>query len=199
MAKRRKHRNASLGSVNNIILRTLANGDKYGYEIIKEVEEYSDGKIKLKQPSLYSSLTRFEDKGLVTSYWGDSDIGGRRHYYHLTENGYTYYRIHVLKESTDNNSDEDDEILDEEQFIPYIVPNAHTRKCRDMNKNGIMQLIGRLRTLGVYQTLTDCMICSILEQCDEDCSYRAYLGKPLDDDAWSELKRLKEIFMEPTV
>ena len=92
-----------------------------------------------------------------------------------------------------------DEILDEEQFIPYIVPNAHTRKCRDMNKNGIMQLIGRLRTLGVYQTLTDCMICSILEQCDEDCSYRAYLGKPLDDDAWSELKRLKEIYMEPTV
>ena len=126
MAKRRKHRNASRGSVNNIILRTLANGDKYGYEIIKEVEEYSDGKIKLKQPSLYSSLTRFEDKGLVTSYWGDSDIGGRRHYYHLTENGYTYYRIHVLKESTDNNSDEDDEILDEEidDVVDEIIPPA---------------------------------------------------------------------------
>lgn len=101
MAKRKKKRIASRGSVNNIILRTLVNGDKYGYEIIKEVEDYSQGKILLKQPSLYSSLTRFEDKGFVSSYWGDSEIGGRRHYYHLTEKGMQYYKINILKETED--------------------------------------------------------------------------------------------------
>lgn len=90
MAKATK-KPASRGFVNNIILESLLTGDKYGYEIIKEVEEKSEGKIQLKQPSLYSSLKRFEAKGLITSYWGDSDIGGRRHYYTLTENGKNYF------------------------------------------------------------------------------------------------------------
>ena len=70
MAKKKRKKIASRGSVNDIILKTLVGGDKYGYEIIKEVENYSDGKIILKQPSLYSSLTRFEEKGYVSSYWG---------------------------------------------------------------------------------------------------------------------------------
>ncbi len=111
MARKKRKRVASRGSVNNIILRTLVNGDKYGYEIIKEVEEYSDGKIILKQPSLYSSLTRFEEKKFVSSYWGDSDIGGRRHYYHLTEAGLEYYKRVVLKETDDE--EDVSEILEE--------------------------------------------------------------------------------------
>ena len=63
---------------------------KMGYEIIKEVEQQTNGKVKLKQPSLYSSLKRFEQKGYITSYWGDSDIGGRRHYYSITPTGKAY-------------------------------------------------------------------------------------------------------------
>lgn len=114
MAKKKRKRIASRGSVNDIILKTLLSGDKYGYEIIKEVEEYSEGKIQLKQPSLYSSLSRFEEKGFVTSYWGDSDIGGRRHYYHLTDTGKSYFDnknsnkkspISILK-ATPSNSNE---------------------------------------------------------------------------------------------
>ena len=89
MAKKNKIA-ASRGSVNNIILNSLVNGDKYGYEIIKEVEQQTNGKVKLKQPSLYSSLKRFEQKGYITSYWGDSDIGGRRHYYSITPTGKAY-------------------------------------------------------------------------------------------------------------
>ena len=92
-----RKRTASRGFVNNIILESLLSGDKYGYEIIKEVEEKSNGKIILKQPSLYSSLKRFETKGYITSYWGDSDIGGRRHYYTITEIGKNYYNKTVNK------------------------------------------------------------------------------------------------------
>lgn len=119
MAKRRKKRVAQRGSVNNIILKTLLNGDKYGYEIIKEVEEYSDGKICLKQPSLYSSLGRFEEKQIVTSYWGDSDIGGRRHYYHLTESGKEYYKKEVLKIGTTEefDEDEDEDVVEDDDNI----------------------------------------------------------------------------------
>ena len=108
MAKRRKKRNASRGSVNNIILKSLIEGDKYGYEIIKDVESYSEGKIILKQPSLYSSLSRFEEKGYVSSYWGDSDIGGRRHYYHLTDLGIAYYQKAVLKITDEEDVEEDE-------------------------------------------------------------------------------------------
>lgn len=119
MARRKRKRVASRGSVNNIILKTLVNGDKYGYEIIKEVEEYSDGKIVLKQPSLYSSLSRFEDKKFVSSYWEDSDIGGRRHYYHLTDEGLAYYKKAVLKESDESVEDYMDELDKQSELIDF--------------------------------------------------------------------------------
>lgn len=75
---------AERGSVISTILEVLKSGDKYGYEIIKEVEQKTG--VLLKQPSLYSCLTRLENQGVITSYWTDSDIGGRRHYYKLVSN-----------------------------------------------------------------------------------------------------------------
>ena len=77
-----------LGSqINKLILKALVSGDKYGLEIIKEIETLTRGKTSIKQPSLYSALSRMEKKGLVSSFWRDSDIGGRRHYYSLTNLG----------------------------------------------------------------------------------------------------------------
>ena len=75
------------GQLSTILLSTLLSGDKYGYEIIKDIEEKSGGRLKIKQPSLYSSLTRMEKQKLISSYWRDSEIGGRRHYYSLTDYG----------------------------------------------------------------------------------------------------------------
>jgi len=141
MARKRKKRNASRGSVNNIILKTLVNGDKYGYEIIKEVEQYSNGKILLKQPSLYSSLSRFEEKSFVTSYWGDSDIGGRRHYYHLTDLGLDYYKKFVLKEADDLDDSEDknpNENFDSDNQLFTNV--AHEEDLFEQNDKSISSL-----------------------------------------------------------
>ena len=75
------------GHINTIILRSLYDGDKYGYEIIAEIERKSHGQYTLKQPSLYSALKRLEKDGYVTSYWGGSVSGGRRKYFSLTESG----------------------------------------------------------------------------------------------------------------
>ena len=82
---------ASRGSIAQIIITALSSGDKYGYEICKEIERLSNGVLILKQPSLYSSLRRMEEQDLISSYWQDSDIGGKRHYYSLTEKGKEIY------------------------------------------------------------------------------------------------------------
>lgn len=75
------------GHIDTIILNILAEGDRYGYEICKEVENKSKGSYELKQPTLYSCLKRLESQRLISSYWEDSDIGGKRHYYKLTDEG----------------------------------------------------------------------------------------------------------------
>ncbi len=79
------------GNIDTIILKTMLDEDKYGLDIIKEVEQRSNGTYELKQPTLYSCLKRLENQQLISSYWVNSDIGGRRHYYKLTDKGREFY------------------------------------------------------------------------------------------------------------
>lgn len=77
------------GHINTIILRTLYERDKYGYEIIEEIEHKSHGQYTLKQPTLYSALKRLESQGYINAYWKTDEVsnGGRRKYYTLTDSG----------------------------------------------------------------------------------------------------------------
>lgn len=77
------------GHINTIILRTLYERDKYGYEIIEEIETKSHGQYSLKQPTLYSALKRLESQGYINAYWKTDEVsqGGRRKYYTLTDSG----------------------------------------------------------------------------------------------------------------
>ncbi len=70
-----------------LILYELGEGDKYGFELTKSIENLSNGKIVIKQATLYSVLKKLEKSKFISSYWQDSEIGGKRHYYKLTENG----------------------------------------------------------------------------------------------------------------
>lgn len=79
------------GHVDTIILKTLISGDKYGYEIMKEIEQKSKGTYELKQPTLYSCLKRLENQGMISAFWKNSEIGGKRHYYKLTKKGRESY------------------------------------------------------------------------------------------------------------
>lgn len=87
------------GHINTIILRTLYEKDKYGYEIMEEIESKSHGQYSLKQPTLYSALKRLESQGYITAYWKTDEVsnGGRRKYYKLTDSG---------KEITEKNQSE---------------------------------------------------------------------------------------------
>lgn len=69
------------------ILFELNERDKYGFELTKDIETKSNGKIVIKQPTLYTVLKKLEKSRFISSYWQDSEIGGKRHYYKITENG----------------------------------------------------------------------------------------------------------------
>lgn len=75
------------GHINTIILKALFDGDRYGYDIVREIEQKSSGQYKLKQPTLYSCLKRLEIQGFIRSYWGAKSNGGRRKYFTLTDLG----------------------------------------------------------------------------------------------------------------
>ena len=78
----------SNGQVQYLILDSLSEGSKYGLEIIEYITKKTHGGYILKKPTLYSCLTRLEKKGLVSSsFWGESEFGGKRHYYALTNEG----------------------------------------------------------------------------------------------------------------
>lgn len=94
------------GHADTIILKQLMDGDKYGYEITKLVQERSGQRYELKEATMYSSLKRLEHDAYITSYWGDETQGGRRKYYRITVSGRERY------ESNKQNWDFSKEILD---------------------------------------------------------------------------------------
>lgn len=75
------------GYTDSIILRQLADGDSYGYQINKHVAEISGGSFELKEATLYTAFRRLETAGYIRSYWGDEMSGARRRYYSLTPSG----------------------------------------------------------------------------------------------------------------
>jgi PadR family transcriptional regulator, regulatory protein PadR len=74
-----------------LILCTLKNKRLYGLQIPKAIAQASNGNRDLKIGSLYPLLAILENKGLVSSQWGDERPprkgGARRRYYQLTQEG----------------------------------------------------------------------------------------------------------------
>lgn len=79
------------GHIDTIVLRLLAEQDRYGYEVYKEVLARSNGAYELKEPSLYSAFRRLESQNFIKPYWGEESQGGRRKYYTITEIGREYF------------------------------------------------------------------------------------------------------------
>lgn len=74
-------------SATPLVLAILAEGDSYGYAIIKRVTELSGGHLQWTDGMLYPVLHRLERQGHVAAKWGASDTGRRRKYYRLTREG----------------------------------------------------------------------------------------------------------------
>jgi PadR family transcriptional regulator, regulatory protein PadR len=74
-------------SATPLVLAILAEGDSYGYAIIKRVAELSGGHLQWTDGMLYPVLHRLEQQGLVAAKWGASESGRRRKYYRITRPG----------------------------------------------------------------------------------------------------------------
>jgi PadR family transcriptional regulator PadR len=71
-------------SATPLVLAILAEGDSYGYAIMKRVAELSGGHL---QWMLYPVLHRLERQGLVAAKWSASESGRKRKYYRITREG----------------------------------------------------------------------------------------------------------------
>jgi PadR family transcriptional regulator len=74
-------------SATPLVLAILAEGDSYGYAILKRVAELSGGELRWTDGMLYPVLHRLERLGYVQARWGRSETGRRRRYYRLTARG----------------------------------------------------------------------------------------------------------------
>jgi DNA-binding PadR family transcriptional regulator len=75
------------GSTELLILALLDQRQPHGYEISQLIEERSDGTITFHASSLYPTLYRLEDKGLIEGRWIERAGQRRRRYYRLTRAG----------------------------------------------------------------------------------------------------------------
>jgi PadR family transcriptional regulator, regulatory protein PadR len=75
------------GTLDMMILRTLAAGDAHGHTIAKVIELTSEDILQVEQGSQYSALHRLEDREWVSSYWGESENNRRAKFYRLTSAG----------------------------------------------------------------------------------------------------------------
>lgn len=70
-----------------MVLAILADGESYGYAILKKVRELSDGQLQWTDGMLYPLLHRLHRNGYVTREWRTPAEGRRRRYYSITEDG----------------------------------------------------------------------------------------------------------------
>ncbi len=83
------------GYNDTIILYLLLEEPSYGYEISRRIREISQGLYPIKETTLYSTFTRLEKGGYISSFYGEESAGRRRTYYRVTREGEEYYRQKV--------------------------------------------------------------------------------------------------------
>jgi len=70
-----------------LVLAILAEGESYGYAILKRVRGVSEGELQWTDGMLYPLLHRLQRLGYVTTEWRTPPEGRRRRYYTITDQG----------------------------------------------------------------------------------------------------------------
>ena len=81
------HKDLVAASATALILGIIAEGDTYGYAILKRVSELSGGQLAWTDGMLYPVLHRLERHGQVEATWGAAETGRKRKYYRITPQG----------------------------------------------------------------------------------------------------------------
>ena len=75
------------GTLDLLVLRTLAAGARHGYGILLQIHQASNNLLRIEEGSLYPALHRLETSGLLKAEWMTSDNNRRAKYYSLTAKG----------------------------------------------------------------------------------------------------------------
>src|SRR6266581_38161 len=76
------------GTLDLMVLQTLATlGPQHGYGIARRIEQVSGDTILLNQGTIYASLVRLQQRGLIHSEWGVSNNNRRAKFYSITRRG----------------------------------------------------------------------------------------------------------------
>ena len=75
------------GTLDLLILRTLALEPQHGWAISERVQQLSSDVLRIQQGSLYPALHRLERRGWIKARWGTSENNRRAKYYELTRSG----------------------------------------------------------------------------------------------------------------
>src|SRR5579862_6398978 len=82
------------GTLDLLILKTIALEPKHGWAIAKRIQQVSNEVLQVQQGSLYPALHRLEQQGWITAHWAETETGRRAKFYSLTKEG----RVQLEKE-----------------------------------------------------------------------------------------------------
>jgi len=83
------------------VLLALAEGQRHGYAILKDVERQTDGAVRMGPGTLYGTLQRLMEQGLVEEAAGPArPVDERRRYYQLTKSGRAALKVEVERMET---------------------------------------------------------------------------------------------------
>ncbi len=83
------------GTLDMLVLKTLAIEDMHGWGICERIQQISDEVFEVNQGSLYPALQRLTGRGLITSEWRTTANNRRARYYALTEAGRQRLRVEI--------------------------------------------------------------------------------------------------------
>ncbi len=75
------------GTLDLLILKTLALGPQHGWAISERIQQISSDALRVQQGSLYPALHRLERRGWIGAKWGASENNRRAKFYELTRAG----------------------------------------------------------------------------------------------------------------
>jgi PadR family transcriptional regulator, regulatory protein PadR len=80
------------GTLDLLILKTLALQPMHGWGIAQRIRQLSREVLQVNQGALYPALHRLEQQGWIEAKWGESENNRRAKYYSLTRHGTKYMR-----------------------------------------------------------------------------------------------------------
>jgi PadR family transcriptional regulator, regulatory protein PadR len=87
MPPREKKAELLQGTLDMLILKSLAVGPRHGYAVARWIAASAENALQIEEGSLYPALHRLERRGWITSSWGQSESNRKAKFYQLTRTG----------------------------------------------------------------------------------------------------------------